>query len=140
MFVSTNSKCLNNETKRFPENIRRTFAVRVDLGHILSRCMPSCLKTSLTLRSLVLTAQSRCHECSPHFSLGWGNSSLYQKKQGGFLQPLVWLSYSWLGTLLELPAEVLSSVSHTSPLAPESCGKSFKLLSSGMEYILFHFK
>lgn len=112
-FVNMNSKHVNNETRRFPDKIWVTFTVRVDMGHVVSRQIPSCLKTSHTLRTLVLTAQPKCQERSPHFSLVGETLPSPKKRKGGFLQPLAWLSYRWLGTLLELPGEVLSSVSRT---------------------------
>lgn len=59
-------------------------------------------------------AQPRCVKSVLHISYWVGDTLPSPKKRkGGSLQHLVWLNYSCLGTLLELPGEVLSSVSHT---------------------------
>lgn len=112
MFAIMNSNHLNNETRGFPDKSWVTSTVSVGLGHVVSRCIPSCLKISHMLRLLVLTTQPRCAKIVLHISHWVRETSFSQTREGNFLQHLVWLSCGFLGILLELPDEVPSFVSH----------------------------
>lgn len=142
MFVSINSKHLSNETRRFPDKIFVTFTIRGYLSHLVSRCIPGCLKTSHTLGPLVFTAQPRCVQSVLHIPPWVGETLPTLKKESVALYSL-WLGLAAVGwapcwNFQGLPWNSTDE-SHNGPLAQESCGKSSKLLSSGVEHITLYF-